>query len=215
MAQSALARPIASAGIFASTAQSPQPAPPAIDSDHDGISDDLEQSLLVQLRPKFLIGSHDCSNIPAEFQPGDSTPLVKSENGTIYGQVFPATDPIDGAPAAEIHYYHLWRIDCGPHGHLLDTEHVSVLVRADLAPASDPNPLRPPVPPASNPAPRPTLNPPPAPIPLPPPGKLSTGTPPPTRTPFATSARSPAHPLCTPRTPAPASGSRPANMLPI
>jgi hypothetical protein len=115
------------------SAQPPQPTPPAIDSDHDGISDELEQALLVQFAPKFLVGAHDCSNIPAEFQPGDSTPLVKSENGTIYGQVFPATDPIDGAPAAEIHYYHLWRIDCGPHGHLLDTEHVSVLVRADPA----------------------------------------------------------------------------------
>lgn len=130
-------------------AQSPQltqsPAPPAIDSDHDGISDDLEQSLLVQFAPKFLVGSHDCSNIPAEFEPGDPTPLVKSENGTIYGQVFPAKDPIDGAPAAEIHYYHLWRIDCGPHGHLLDTEHVAVLiraniVRADLARAASPAP---------------------------------------------------------------------------
>jgi hypothetical protein len=113
-----------------SIAQSPQPTPLAIDSDHDGLSDDLEQSLLVQFAPKFLVGSHDCSNIPAEFEPGDSTPLVKSENGTIYGQVFPAKDPIDGAPTAEIHYYHLWRIDCGPHGHPLDTEHVSVLVHA-------------------------------------------------------------------------------------
>ena len=31
---------------------------------------------------------------------------------------------------AEIHYYHLWRRDCGGHGHPLDTEHVAVLVRA-------------------------------------------------------------------------------------
>ncbi len=120
-------------------AQSPQPSPPAIDSDHDGLNDDLEQSLLIQFTPKFLVSSHDCSNIPAEFEPGDSTPLVKSENGTIYGQVFPAKDPIDGAPAAEMHYYHLWRVDCGPHGHLLDTEHVSVLVQGsnpDLASAT-------------------------------------------------------------------------------
>jgi len=94
----------------------------------------------VQFAPKFLVGSHDCSNIPAEFEPGNSTPFVKSENGTIYGQVFPVKDPVDGAPAAEIHYYHLWRIDCGPHGHLLDTEHVSVLIRADLARASSPAP---------------------------------------------------------------------------
>jgi hypothetical protein len=128
-----------------SPAQPPQPTS-AIDSDHDGISDDLEQALLVQFAPKFLVGSHDCSNIPAEFQPGNSTPLVKTENGTIYGQVFPATDPIDGAPAAEIHYYHLWRIDCGPHGHLLDTEHVSVLIRADPVRASKSEPASGPVP---------------------------------------------------------------------
>jgi hypothetical protein len=127
-------------GQLLAPAQPPQPTPPALDSDHDGISDDLEQALLVQFAPRFLVGSHDCSNIPAEFQPGKSTPLVKSENGTIYGQVFPATDPIDGAPAAEIHYYHLWRVDCGPHGHLLDTEHVSVLVRADLVHASNSEP---------------------------------------------------------------------------
>ncbi len=86
---------------------------------------------------------------------------MKSENGTIYGQVFPATDPIDNAPAAEIHYYHLWRIDCGPHGYLLDTEHVSVLIRADsaraelgqasnTAPADSPQPVSNPEP-ASNP----------------------------------------------------------------
>jgi hypothetical protein len=110
--------------------QSSQPAPLAIDSDHDGISDNLEQSLLAQFAPKFLVGSHDCSNIPAEFQPGNSTPLVISENGTIYGQVFPGKNPVDGTPVVEIHYYHLWRIDCGPHSHPLDTEHVSVLVRA-------------------------------------------------------------------------------------
>ncbi len=111
-------------------AQSLQTAPSAIDSDKDGMSDDLEQSLLVQFAPKFLVGQGDCSNVPAEFQPGYSTPVVQSENGTIYGQVFPAKDPIDGAPVAEIHYYHLWRTDCGSHGHPLDTEHVSVLVRA-------------------------------------------------------------------------------------
>jgi hypothetical protein len=35
----------------------------------------------------------------------------------------------DGLPAVEIHFYHLWKRDCGPHGHDLDTEHVAVLVR--------------------------------------------------------------------------------------
>jgi hypothetical protein len=119
-----------SSGQSLSPGQSPQPPPSAIDSDHDGISDDLEQALLVQFAPRFFFGQGDCSIVPAEFQPGISTPVVQSENGTIYGQVFPAKDLIDGTPVAEIHYYHLWRIDCGSHGHPLDTEHVSVLVRA-------------------------------------------------------------------------------------
>jgi hypothetical protein len=109
------------------------------DSDYDGLSDTLEQSLLVQFVPHFQIGQADCANLPAEFQPKISRPLVKSQNGTIYGQVFPSKDPMDGAPAVEIHYYHLWQTDCGKHGHPLDAEHVSVLVQAsggDLASAS-------------------------------------------------------------------------------
>ncbi|MGA3101777.1 MAG: hypothetical protein ABSD61_07945, partial [Terracidiphilus sp.] len=121
--------------ISRSSAQAlPQPAPSQIDlalaqidSDHDGLSDELEQALLVQFAPRFFVGQVDCSNVPAEFQPGIPTPQVKSENGTIYGQVFPAKDAIDGASVVEIHYYHLWRIDCGEHGHPLDAEHVSVL----------------------------------------------------------------------------------------
>jgi hypothetical protein len=105
-----------------------------VDSDHDGMSDDLEQSLLVQFAPTFMIGRDDCSNIPAEFTPGIEIPEPLTENGTIYGQVFPLTNAADGAFTAEIHYYHLWRKDCGGHGHPLDTEHVAVLVKA-----SDPN----------------------------------------------------------------------------
>jgi hypothetical protein len=104
--------------------------PPLVDSDHDGLRDDVEQALMVQFAPHFFVDQSDCSNIPAEFQAGVATPQVEAENGTIYGQVFPAADPVSGAPAAEIHYYHLWRVDCGMHGHLLDTEHVAVLVRA-------------------------------------------------------------------------------------
>ena len=101
-----------------------------IDSDHDGISDHVEQTLLEQFRPTFMIGRQDCSAIPAEFRPGIAIPTVESENGTIYGQVFPARTSTDDQPVAEIHYYHLWKRDCGPHGHALDTEHVAVLVRA-------------------------------------------------------------------------------------
>jgi hypothetical protein len=101
-----------------------------VDSDQDGMSDALEQALLVQFRPTFMVGHQDCSRIPAEFLPGVDKPEPESENGTIYGQVFPSKAPVGALPTAEIHYYHLWRRDCGAHGHALDTEHVSALVRA-------------------------------------------------------------------------------------
>ena len=100
------------------------------DSDHDGLSDVLEQRLLDQFAPKFMVAARDCSIRPAEFKPELRTPEVEAENGTIYGQIFPAKEAGDHAMAAEIHYYHLWRRDCGGHGHPLDTEHVAVLVRA-------------------------------------------------------------------------------------
>ena len=103
------------------------------DSDGDGLSDGLEQQLLDQFAPKFMVGEHDCSVSPAEFKPDVQTPEVEADNGTIYGQVFPVKDAIDHGMAAEIHYYHLWRKDCGGHGHPLDTEHVAVLVRTSEA----------------------------------------------------------------------------------
>jgi hypothetical protein len=99
----------------------------------------LEQRLLDQFAPKFMVGEHDCSIGPAEFEPEVQKPNVRADNGTIYGQVFPVKDATDGGTIAEIHYYHLWRKDCGSHGHPLDAEHVAVLVRAsnaDLATAS-------------------------------------------------------------------------------
>jgi hypothetical protein len=101
-----------------------------LDADHDGMSDELEQALLIQFAPTFMVGRQDCSRIPAEFRSNVRTPELKAENGTIYGQVFPAKISTDDTLAAEIHFYHLWRRDCGGHGHPLDTEHVSVLVRA-------------------------------------------------------------------------------------
>ena len=101
-----------------------------IDSDQDGMSDSLELALLTQFAPAFMVARNDCSKIPAEFAPDRKTPTVSAEDGTIYGQVFPAKPSADGLRAAEIHYYHLWKSDCGPHGHHLDTEHVSVLVSA-------------------------------------------------------------------------------------
>ena len=100
------------------------------DTDHDGLSDLLENTLLQQFAPHFMVGQQDCSVRPAEFLPGLATPEIAHENGTIYGQVFPARSATDRTLLAEIHYYHLWRRDCGGHGHPLDTEHVAVLVRA-------------------------------------------------------------------------------------
>ena len=101
------------------------------DSDHDGLSDGLEQQLLDQFAPSFMVAEHDCSISPAEFMPGMQKPRVQADNGAIYGQVFPARDVTDDhSLLVEIHYYHLWRKDCGGHGHALDTEHVAVLVRA-------------------------------------------------------------------------------------
>jgi hypothetical protein len=107
-----------------------QPSQSQIDSDQDGMSDALEQALLIQFAPAFMVARNDCSEIPAEFAPDMKTPTVKAEDGTIYGQVFPAKSSNSDLSVAEIHYYHLWKRDCGPHGHHLDTEHVSVLVSA-------------------------------------------------------------------------------------
>ena len=111
------------------TAQAPEKKA-ELDSDHDGMSDALEQALLVQFEPRFMVGRHDCAGLPARFAPNIETPTVEAEDGTIYGQVFPAKPSGDGRPMAEIHFYHLWGRDCGPHGHHLDTEHVAVLVTA-------------------------------------------------------------------------------------
>jgi hypothetical protein len=102
----------------------------AADSDQDGISDAVEQALLVQFAPQFMIGRHDCSKLPAVFVPDAKKPTVQAEDGTIYGQVFPAKSVNGDLPAVEIHFYHLWGNDCGPHGHHLDAEHVSALVSA-------------------------------------------------------------------------------------
>lgn len=104
-----------------------------IDSDQDGISDALEQTLLTQFAPSFLIARNDCSKTPALFAPGLLKPTAVAEDGTIYGQVTPAESSTTALQLAEIHYFHLWTSDCGPHGHHLDTEHVSVLISASAA----------------------------------------------------------------------------------
>jgi hypothetical protein len=103
---------------------------PSLDSDKDGLSDSLEQSLLTQFSPNFYIGQQECAGLPAAFQPGLLQPTPQAKNGTIYGQVFPVKIAGATAPMAEIHFYDLWDRDCGAHGHSLDTEHVAVLVEA-------------------------------------------------------------------------------------
>ena len=108
-------------------------APALNDSDHDGLSDRTEQALLEHFVPTFLVAKNDCSNLPAEFTPDLKTPTILRENGTIYGQAFLSSRSTPNHPLAELHYYHLWRADCGPHGHHLDTEHVAVLVAASSA----------------------------------------------------------------------------------
>ncbi len=100
----------------------------ALDSDHDGISDVQEQALLRQFAPRFLISRNDCSSQPAEFVPSVVKPVVAAENNTIYGQVFPRAGE---AEQIELHYYDLWRKDCGQRGHDLDAEHVSALLERD------------------------------------------------------------------------------------
>jgi hypothetical protein len=130
-----LSRSLLLAAIFLSfvtgrSAAQEQGVTAQVDSDQDGMSDALEQALLVQFRPTFMVGQQDCSQIPAEFRPGVHKPEPETENGTIYGQAFPSKTSVGAWPTVEIHYYHLWRRDCGAHGHALDTEHVSVLVRA-------------------------------------------------------------------------------------
>jgi hypothetical protein len=105
-----------------------------VDSDGDGLDDALEQQLLDQFAPRFMVSPKDCSGVPAEFVPNLKTPTVAVADGTIYGQAFPFRStqggPNAAMPQVELHYYHLWRQDCGEHGHPLDTEHVAVLIQA-------------------------------------------------------------------------------------
>lgn len=96
-----------------------------VDSDRDGLSDSLESALLAQFAPQFLVSSKDCSLRPAEFVPLVNKPTIQAENGVIYGQAFPHPGH---AGQVELHFYHLWRTDCGDMGHGLDAEHVSALV---------------------------------------------------------------------------------------
>ncbi|MGE5110063.1 MAG: hypothetical protein ACM3JB_04325 [Acidobacteriaceae bacterium] len=118
-----------STSLFAQSATSP-------DSDHDGLSDALEQQLLEKFRPVFMIDARECDVAPASFAPGRKLPVQQHRDGTIYGQAMPAkVQSSDGTQAIELHYYHLWSRDCGRMGHALDAEHVSALVE-DAGPST-------------------------------------------------------------------------------
>ncbi|MGI4854753.1 MAG: hypothetical protein ACRYF4_12000 [Janthinobacterium lividum] len=108
---------------------------PAIDSDGDGLSDHLEDALLLQFRPTLMISSDDCSVQPARFAPGIRVPTVLADDGTLYGQAHPYPTRPGEPRQIELHFYHLWRRDCGRLGHTLDTEHIAVLLEA--GPATD------------------------------------------------------------------------------
>lgn len=96
-----------------------------VDSDLDGLSDALEGELLGQFQPQWRISKDDCSVRPARFAAGLDVPTVVSDDGTVYGQAFPRHGRKD---EVELHFYHLWRRDCGQMGHALDAEHVAVLL---------------------------------------------------------------------------------------
>jgi hypothetical protein len=123
-----LAGILAVAGVGASSQENKNDA--FVDSDHDGLSDAQEQALLTQFVPQFQISSKDCSSQPAEFESAVQKPVVAAENGTIYGQAFPRAGHSE---QIELHYYDLWRKDCGKKGHDLDAEHVSALLERDEA----------------------------------------------------------------------------------
>jgi hypothetical protein len=123
---------ILSAGLFwcAAALLAAQTTKPASlpDSDRDGLPDGLEADLLQQFEPQWRIGRQDCSVRPARFAPEMKVPTVVKDDGTIYGQASPYRVHRD---EVELHFYHLWRQDCGQMGHALDAEHVAVLVRRE------------------------------------------------------------------------------------
>jgi hypothetical protein len=101
----------------------PAIAQSAVDSDHDSLSDEFEQTLLAKFRPTFMTSASDCAVRPARFKAAEADPTPVAADGTIYGQVFPISPD-----RVEVHYYTLWDKDCGRISHPLDAEHVAALV---------------------------------------------------------------------------------------
>lgn len=107
------------------------PAVLAADRDHDGLDDVVEEKLLERFRPRFRISKADCAQQPMALASGNGRPQIQDGKPVIYGQAFPVS--IHGEKLVELHYYHLWRIDCGRWSHEWDVEHVSALIRDDRA----------------------------------------------------------------------------------
>jgi hypothetical protein len=121
--------PVLAAGITSAAATQAVSAT-TIDSDRDGMSDDLEQALLERFLPSFSIDKSDCAGAPALFLPGRRDPITSSDDNAIYGQATPRHVDRTSASQVELRYYHLWKQDCGAIGHSLDAEHVAVLIEA-------------------------------------------------------------------------------------
>jgi hypothetical protein len=99
------------------------------DLDRDGVSDSLEQALIEQFRPHFLVDADECAQGPAEFEAFSMKPRVKEFNAAIYARVSPSEALGSGVTALELHYYHLWEKDCGlVASHPLDVERVVALL---------------------------------------------------------------------------------------
>lgn len=105
------------------------------DTDHDGLSDATEQQLLERFLPHFRLSAGECDVQPALFVEGLEKATAMRQDGTIYGQVTPRGRDDRGRAMVEVHYYDLWGKDCGRKGHMLDAEHVAVLLTAKQASA--------------------------------------------------------------------------------
>lgn len=124
-----LARPLLSMVLLCGTTLTAQQSAVPTDSDKDGLDDQTEQALMERFLPTFMMDAHDCSIVPAHFAAGTATPLADADNATLYAQAFPDAT----RRSIEVHYYHLWRRDCGKLSHALDAEHVSVLLQTESA----------------------------------------------------------------------------------
>jgi hypothetical protein len=89
----------------------------------------LEQALIEQFRPHFLVNADECAQVPAEFEALSVKPRVQEHNATIYTRVSPSVALGPGVTALELQYYHLWEKDCGViASHPLDVERVVALL---------------------------------------------------------------------------------------